>query len=155
MTRSSRPAAAAICGDARAAGDAALVGDGVAALVELDAAQFGDVAVLDVDQAGGDAAAEDALGGLRHGGSGLACADHVDIAEAREVAAREVAGDGVGRVGRGERGAEDGIGRGGAEESWGAVIREAAWMADEDGVPTVDFGVVALRWRMRRLSATR
>ena len=80
--------AAAICGDAAAAGHAALVGDGMAALVELDAAQLGEVAVLDVDQAGGDAAAEDALGGLRHGGSGLAGADHVDMAEAGEVAAR-------------------------------------------------------------------
>ena len=69
-------------GDARAAGDAALVGDGVAALVEFDAAEFGDVAVLDVDQAGGDAAAEDALGGLRHGGSGLTCSDDVDMAVA-------------------------------------------------------------------------
>ena len=79
-------------GDARAAGDAALVGDGVAALVELDAAQLGEVAVLDVDQAGGDAAAEDALGGLRHGGSGFTGSDHVDMA----VAGRSCGGRGGG-----------------------------------------------------------
>ena len=95
-------------GDARAAGDAALIGDGVAALVELDAAQFGEVAVLDVDQAGGDAGAEDALGGLRHGGSGFTGSDHVDVAEAGEVAAGEVAGDGGGGVGGGEGGSKDG-----------------------------------------------
>src|ERR1019366_4923674 len=68
--------------DACAAGGATLIGDGVAALVQLDAAQFGDVAVLDIDQAGGDLASQHALGGLRHAGSRLACADHVDMAEA-------------------------------------------------------------------------
>src|SRR5665647_782506 len=96
----------------------------VAALVQLDAAQFGDVAVLDIDQAGGDLAAEDTFGGLRHGGSRLACADHVDMAEAGEVAAFQVAGDGAGRVGGGERGAEDGQGVA-AESSGGhGEIRE-------------------------------
>ena len=100
-TRSSRPARGGDLGDACAAGDAALIGHGVAALVQLDAAQFGEVAVLDVDQAGGDAGAEDALGGLRHGGSGFAGADHVDVAVAGEVAAGQVAGDGVGGVGGG------------------------------------------------------
>src|ERR1019366_337429 len=94
-------------GDALGTGHAALIGDGVAALVQLDAAQFGQVAILDIDQAGGDPAAEDALGGLRHGGSGLACPDHVDVVEGGEVAAGEVAGDGVGGVGGSERGAED------------------------------------------------
>src|ERR1039458_9906102 len=94
----------------RATRDAAFIGDGVAALVELDAAQGGEVAVLDIDQAGGDAAAEHALGGLRHGGSRLACADDVDMAEAVEVAARQVAGDGAGGVGGGEGSAEDGQG---------------------------------------------
>ena len=54
--------------------------------------------------------AERALGGQRHGGSGLPCPDDVDIAEAIEIAAREVAGDGAGGVGRGEGGAEDGKG---------------------------------------------
>src|ERR1019366_9554455 len=44
----------------------------------------------------------------RHGGSGLACPDHIDVAEAVEIAAGEVAGNGVGGIGRGERGAEDG-----------------------------------------------
>ena len=39
ITRSSRPAAAAIPAMRVAAGDAALIGDGVAALVEFDAAQ--------------------------------------------------------------------------------------------------------------------
>jgi len=103
---------------------ATLIGDGVAALIQLDAAQFGDVAVLDIDQAGGDLAAEDALGGLRHGGSCLACSDHVEMAEAGEVAAFQVAGDGVGRTGRGERGAEDGQGVA-AESSGGhGEIRE-------------------------------
>ena len=110
ITRSSRPAAGGDLRRCARAGDAALVGDRVAALVQFDAAQFGEVAVLDVDQAGGDAAAEDALGGLRHGGSGLACADDVDVAEAVEVAPREVAGDGVGGIGGGEGGAEDGQG---------------------------------------------
>ncbi len=106
------------------AGDAALVGDGMAALVEFDAAQFGDVAVLDVDQAGGDAAAEDALGGLRHGGSGLTRADHVDIAEAVEIAASEVAGDGVCRIGGGEGGAEDR--QGVAAQALGSHLEERA-----------------------------
>src|ERR1019366_7425263 len=95
-------------GDALGTGHAALIGNGVAALVQLDAAQFGQVAILDIDQAGGDPAAEGALGGLRHGGSGLARPEHVDVAEAGEVAAGEVAGDG----GRGGGGGGGGAGEG-------------------------------------------
>ena len=59
---------------------AALIGDGVAALVELDAAEFGNVPILYVDQAGGDACAEDAFGGLGLGVSGFAGADDVNVA---------------------------------------------------------------------------
>jgi len=68
----------------------------MAALVQLDAAQLDRVPVLHVEQAGGDAAAEHALGGLRHGRPGLARADDVDVAEAREIATLQMALDGAG-----------------------------------------------------------
>ena len=69
-------------GDAGGALDAARVGDRMAALVEFDAAEPGEVAVLDVDESGGDALAEDAFRGQRHGSAGLPRPDHVDVAVA-------------------------------------------------------------------------
>ena len=79
----------------------------MAALVQFDAAQSGDVAVLHVDQAGGDAASEHPLGGLRHGGPGLARADHVDMAKSGDVEPFELSRHGLRRIGRRQRGAED------------------------------------------------
>ena len=79
----------------------------MAAGIQLDAPQLGEVAVLDVDQAAGDAAAEDALGRLGHGRAGLTGADDVNILEPRGVAALEVARDGASRVGRFQRGLKD------------------------------------------------
>ena len=66
------------------------------------------VAVFDVDQTGGDAPAEDALGGLCHRRASFTRADHEDVAETREIAASEVADHGVHGVGRRQRGAKNG-----------------------------------------------
>src|SRR5262245_23183745 len=71
----------------------------MAAFVELDAAHLGEVSVLDVDQAGGDAAAEYALGGASHRCPGLSGADYIDVAEFRIVARAQPAlhrGRGIG-----------------------------------------------------------
>jgi hypothetical protein len=90
-------------GDARRARDTRLVRQRMAARVELDAAQFRCGPVLYVHQAGGDAPPQGALRGQRHRRAGLARAHHVDIAEARKVAAAKMAQDGVHRIGRGQR----------------------------------------------------
>ena len=77
---------------------------------DLDALELGGVAVLHVDQPAGNAAAEDALGGLRHGGGGLAGPDYEYALETGGVEALQAARDGVRGIGRGQRGLEDGDG---------------------------------------------
>ena len=94
--------------DALRAGCAALVRHRVSAFVQLDAAQLGDVAVLDVHQAAGDNPPQRALGGARHGSARLARADHVNVAEAGIIAPRQVAHHRLVRVGRPQRGAKNG-----------------------------------------------
>ena len=107
-TRSSFPAVSAMAAMRSAPPRRAASGTGMAALVQLDALQLGEVAVLDVDQAAGDAAPEDFFGRLGHGSSGLAGADDVNIVEPRGIAALEVARDGASRVGRLQRGLKHG-----------------------------------------------
>jgi len=68
----------------------------------------GSWSVLNVDQAGGDPAAQHAFGGMRHGGSGFARADYVDVGIPREVPAFQVTGYGGGWIGGGQRGFKNG-----------------------------------------------
>ena len=104
--------------DALGAANTRLVRHRMAAFVQFDAPQPGAVAVLDVDEAGVNAAAEQALDGLRHGRAGLARADHEDLPErtqpvgalpGREPAAGDphVSQNRLGGIGCFERGAED------------------------------------------------
>jgi hypothetical protein len=96
-------------GDALSGGDAAFVGDGVAAFAEFGVAEGGGVAVLDDDAAGGDAAAADLFDGLGHGGGGLAGAEEEDAFGAAEerFVRREVSENGGLGIGGFEGGVED------------------------------------------------
>ena len=66
------------------------------------------MAVLDIDEAAGDAAAEDLLDGLGHGGGGLAGADDEDAGEGPSVEVSQGAGDGLAGIGGGKGSAENG-----------------------------------------------
>ena len=81
ISRSRGPALARDFGHAAGAFHAALIGDGMAAILLMDSAQMGGVSVLDVDPAAGDAAAQEAFHRARHGGAGFARADHLNAVE--------------------------------------------------------------------------
>src|SRR5581483_6677267 len=94
-------------GDTPGSGFAARVRHGMAGFIELDALQTSDVRVLDVDETGGDGAAENALRGAGHGSAGLPRPHHIDIPVSRIVAPLQVAGDGCRGISSGECRVED------------------------------------------------
>jgi len=95
-------------GDAGRARDARLIGDWVAARVQLDAPQFRAGSVLHVHQTSGNAPSQSAFRGHGHRRPGFARAHHVDIAEARKVTAAKMTQDSVHWIGRGQRRFENG-----------------------------------------------
>jgi len=90
--------------------------DRVAALVQLNPPQGSaaapgipvrDVAVLHVHKAGRNAVSQHPFGCLRHGDTGFARAEHVNVAEARQVEAFQMTRNGLRRVGGGQGGTEN------------------------------------------------
>jgi hypothetical protein len=66
---------------------AALIGDGVAARVQLNPVQTRDASLGNVHEATGDAAAQQLLNGSRHSRAGLTRADHLNAVEGRQAVA--------------------------------------------------------------------
>ena len=95
-------------GDAPRAFDTLPVGHGMAALIQRDAAQWRDVAILHVQQSPGDTAAEHALRCARHGRAGFPRPHYIYVAITGEVLARQMAGNGFGGIGGAQRGLENG-----------------------------------------------
>ena len=98
-----RARAGRLLGDSARTLHASTVGHRMAALVQFDAPQGPDVAVLDVQQATGDPAAQHPLRRAPHGVAGLSRPQHVNIPVSREVFAGKLPGHRLTRIGRLQR----------------------------------------------------
>ena len=98
--------------------DSALIGNGMAGFLLMNAAQVRRVAVLDVDPSARDAPPEKPFDRAGHGGAGLPCPDHLNAVEffegifsaaggERPAVEFQMAQHGFLRIGGGQGGAED------------------------------------------------